>query len=63
VFHMYVDGDVVHVAIVVHVCCKCRFQMFHLFSDVCYKCAYLDVAHVSHICCKCFIRMFSYVLQ
>ena len=31
-----VDWDVAHVAIVVHVCCKLLFSIFHLFfSDVC----------------------------
>jgi len=38
-----VDRDVVHVAMTIHVCFKCMFQMFDLFSDV---------------CCKCFIWMF-----
>jgi hypothetical protein len=28
-----------------------------VFSDVCCKCVYLDVAYVSHICCKCFTHM------
>jgi hypothetical protein len=50
-----VDRDV---AVLVHVCCKCVFLMFHLFSSkLCCNCVYLDVAYVSHICCKCFIRM------
>jgi hypothetical protein len=43
---------------VIHVCCKFLFSMFHLFfSNVCCKCVYLDVAYVSHICCKYFILM------
>jgi hypothetical protein len=29
------------------------------FSDVCCKCAYLDVAYVSHICCKSMFEMFQ----
>ena len=42
-----VDQDVAYVAIVVHVCCKLMFSMFHLFfSDVCCKCVYLNVAYV-----------------
>ena len=50
--------DVAHVAMAIHVCCKRPFQMFYLpFSNVCCKCAYLDVAYVSCICCKCFIWM------
>jgi hypothetical protein len=28
-----------------------------VFSDICCKCFYLDVAYVSHICCKSFIWM------
>jgi hypothetical protein len=53
-----VDWDVAHIIIVVHVCCKLLFSMFHLsFLDVCCKCVYLNVAYVSHICCKCFIWM------
>ena len=50
VFHMdvyKVDRDVAHVAMVVHVCCKLLFLMFHLFfPDLCYKCVYLDDAYV-----------------
>jgi hypothetical protein len=50
-----VDRNVAYVAIVVHICCKLLFLMFHLFfPDVCYNCVYLHVAFVSHICCKCF---------
>ena len=44
-------SDVAYVAMVVHLCCKRLFPMFHLFlSDVCCECVYLDVAYVSHIC-------------
>ena len=51
-----VDRDVAYVAMVVHLCCKRLFPMFHLFLlDVCCECVYLDVVYVSHICCKCFI--------
>jgi hypothetical protein len=54
VFHtnvVKVDRDVAHVAMVVQVCCKLLFSMFHLFfSDVCCKCIYLDVVYVfTHI--------------
>ena len=32
--------------------------MFHLiFSDVCCKCVYLDIADILHLYCKCFIWM------
>ena len=42
-----VDRDVAHVAMVVHVCCKLLFLMFHLFfSNICCTCVYLDVAYV-----------------
>jgi hypothetical protein len=32
-------------------------NVLSVFSDVCCKCVYLNVAYVSHICCKCFIWM------
>jgi hypothetical protein len=35
-----VDWDFTYVVMILHVCCKCLFLMFHLFfSDVCCKCA------------------------
>jgi hypothetical protein len=43
-----VDRDVAYVASVSEACCKRLFKMFHLFSDVCCKRFYLDVAYVSH---------------
>jgi hypothetical protein len=47
VFHTDVAKVDQDVAMVVHVCCKLFFSMFHLFfSDVCCKCVYLDVAYV-----------------
>jgi hypothetical protein len=53
-----VDQNVAYVAMVVHVCCKRLFPMFHLFfPDVCCKSVYLNVAYVLHICCKYFIWM------
>jgi hypothetical protein len=59
VFHVAVakvDRDVAYVAMVVHVCCKLLFPMFHLFClNVCSKCVYLDVVYIPHICCKYFI--------
>jgi hypothetical protein len=39
-----VDWDVAHVAMAMHVCFKCMFQIFHLY--VCCKCFYLHVAKV-----------------
>jgi hypothetical protein len=29
-----------------------------VFSDVCCKCAYLDITYVSHVCCKSMFEMF-----
>jgi hypothetical protein len=59
-----VDRDAAYVTIIVHVCCKCLFPMFHLFfSDVCCKCIYLDVAYVSHICCKSILSAYCICLQ
>jgi len=54
VFHMYVvkvDRNVVYVAMVVHICCKLPFPMYHMFffSDACcnmLQVFYLDVAYV-----------------
>jgi hypothetical protein len=41
-----VDQDVVHVANIAEVCCKCLFPMFYLFLVLYCKCVYLDVAYV-----------------
>jgi hypothetical protein len=51
VFHMdveKVDQDIACVAMVVHVCCKLMFSMFHLFFFLTYDASmfYLDVAYV-----------------
>jgi hypothetical protein len=62
-----VDRDVVYVAMIVHVCCKLLFPMFHLFfPHVCCKCVYLDVTYVSYIlqvflsrCYICFTIVFK----
>jgi hypothetical protein len=45
-----VDRDVAYVAMAIHVCFKCMFQMFHLFF-------YMFIASVSSRCCICFTRM------
>jgi hypothetical protein len=51
-----VDRGVAYVAMVVHLCCTCVVpNVSPVFSDVCCKCVYLDVAYVSHICFRCFI--------
>jgi hypothetical protein len=31
------------------------------FLDVCYKCAYLDIAYVSHICYNSMFKYFSWL--
>jgi uncharacterized membrane protein YgcG len=80
VFHMDVakrDQDVVYVAMVVHVCCKSLFLMFHLFSrrmlQVCLsRCCicfthllqvfYLDIAYILQLFFKCF-QVFFQVFQ
>jgi hypothetical protein len=50
-----VDRGVAYVAMVVHLCCKRLFLIFHLFFRSICKCIYLDIAYVLYICCKCFI--------
>jgi hypothetical protein len=47
--------DVAYVAVVIHVCCKCMFQIFLVVSNVCYKYfiwLFAYVVVVIHICCK-----------
>jgi hypothetical protein len=44
-----VDRDVPYVAMVVNVCCKCLFPMFHQCFQTYVASVYLDVAYVSHI--------------
>jgi hypothetical protein len=67
-----VDRDVAHAAMTIHVCCKCMFQMFQLFSYACCKCIfqmfscfrhmsqvfYLDIAYVAVAIHICCKRMF-----
>jgi len=52
--------DVVYVAMAIHVCCKCVFQIFQGFHvDV--ACFHLDVAYAVvaiHICYQCMFQMF-----
>jgi hypothetical protein len=57
-----VDRDVAHVAMVVHIYCKCMFQMFNLF--------FIRTLEVSIRYCICFTRILqvfyldiAYVLQ
>jgi hypothetical protein len=67
VFHMHVvkvDLYVAYVAMTIHVCCKRLFQMFYLFSDVCCKCVYMDIACISHLyMLQMFYLDVAYVLQ
>ena len=49
-----VNRHVAYVAMAIHVCFKCMFQMFHLFFQRSLQVFHLDVAYVSHVCCKCF---------
>jgi hypothetical protein len=47
-------SGIAYIAMSIHVCCKCMFQMFQLFSNV--SAVYLDVAYVAlamNVCCKC----------
>jgi hypothetical protein len=45
-----VDWDVAHVAMVVHVCCKPMFSMFHLFFTTYVASVFIWMLHMfSHI--------------
>jgi hypothetical protein len=51
-----VNQNVAYVAFVVHLCCKRLSPLPNVssvFSDICCKCVYLEVAYVSRICYKC----------
>jgi hypothetical protein len=73
VFYMDVakaDLDVAYVAMVVHVCFKVLFPMFHLFSIRMLHVCLLEVVYVSHICCiyfcngfKCFCKCLRRTFQ
>jgi hypothetical protein len=63
VFHADVAKDRLRYCICCNGCTR-MLQAFvpsvsPIFSDVCRKCVYLDVAYALHICRKCFIRMLS----
>jgi hypothetical protein len=53
--------DVVYVAMTIHVCCKCMFQIFQLFQRM-LQVFYLDVSYVASVCFKCF-SCFKCMLQ
>jgi hypothetical protein len=60
VFHMdvtKVNQDVAYVAMAIYSCCKCLFQMFHLFIRSMLHAFYVDVAYVSRICCIHYTHM------
>jgi hypothetical protein len=47
--------DIAYVALAIHICCKCMFQMFQLFQTYIVSVLSVDVAYVAvpiHICCK-----------
>jgi hypothetical protein len=62
-----VDRVVAYVAMVVQRMLQvCIPNVSPIFSDICYKCIYLEVIYVADICCKYFIwmlRMFTMVFQ
>jgi hypothetical protein len=59
-----VDRNVACVVMVVHVCCKLLFSMFHLFfADACCKCVYLYIAYVFTHMLQVFYLDTAYVLQ
>ena len=68
-FHMGVakiDRDIAHVAIVVHVCCKHPFQMFHLLFHTYVASVLIWMLHMFHtyvarVCSKYFNYFQSYV--
>jgi hypothetical protein len=52
--------NVVYVAVAIHICYKCMFQMFSCFRNM-LQVFYLDVAYVAvamHICSKSMFQMF-----
>jgi hypothetical protein len=60
VFHMdvaKVNQDVAYVAMAIYACCKCLFQMFHLFIRSMLHAFYVDAAYVSRICCIRYTHM------
>jgi hypothetical protein len=57
-----INRDDSYVAMVVDVCCKLLFSMFHMFfSDVYCNCVYLDITYFSYIFCKVFYLDVAYV--
>jgi hypothetical protein len=62
-----VDRDIAYVAMIVHVCCKCRFVMFHLSFQMYVASVFIWMCvYVSHICCKyfvCMLHMFAIIFH
>ena len=62
-----VDRDVAYVAMVVHICCKLLFPMFHLFFQTYVASVFIWTLHMFHIyvssvlsgCCICFTMVFK----
>jgi hypothetical protein len=71
VFHMdvtKVDQDVSYVTMVVHVCCKCMFQMFHLFFKCMlqvylYGCCLTHMLQIYYLNVAMFFNDFSSVFR
>jgi hypothetical protein len=62
-----VDMDVAYFAMVVHVCCKLLFLMFHMFFQTCVASVFIWMLHMFHTyvatvlsgCCVCFTIVFE----
>jgi hypothetical protein len=61
-FQMYVAKVDLDVAMAIHVCCKCMFQMFRLFSNICCKC-FIWMLYMLHwlytYFCRCMFQIFQ----
>jgi hypothetical protein len=70
-----VDRDVVYVAMIIHVCCKRLFTMFHLFFQTYVASVFIWMLHMFYtyvvsvlsrllrMCCNCFQVFFQVFLQ
>jgi len=66
VFHIdvaKVDQDVAYVAMVIHVCCKRLFQMFHLFFQTYVVSVFIGTLNMFHTNIECFIWMLHMFLM
>jgi hypothetical protein len=54
--------DVAYIAMAIHVCCKCVFEMFQLFSLDVICCSGYTCMYIVSVCSKCFI-CFRHMLQ